>query len=112
MARFGQRAYGWRENLVCIALRLAFRLNSRRRGAQVFATARRSLDASYFFHGLYPPMWLFSLLGRQRNAEFRPPGGGLVGVVHRIVRGVFSLEDRLLPRRVPGTSLIALALLG
>lgn len=37
----------------------------------------RSFDASYFFHGLYPPTLLFSVLGRQRNAEFRPPGGGL-----------------------------------
>jgi SAM-dependent methyltransferase len=42
MARFGQRAYGWREDLVCLALRLAFRLNSRRRGAQLFAIARRA----------------------------------------------------------------------
>jgi SAM-dependent methyltransferase len=42
MARFGQNAYGRREDLVCLALRLAFRLNSRRRGAQLFAIARRS----------------------------------------------------------------------
>jgi SAM-dependent methyltransferase len=41
MARFGQRPYGWREDLVCLALRLAFRLNSRRSGAQLFAIASR-----------------------------------------------------------------------
>jgi SAM-dependent methyltransferase len=42
IARFGERAYGWKEDLVCIALGLAFRLNSRRKGAQLFAVARRS----------------------------------------------------------------------
>ncbi|MDJ0848230.1 MAG: class I SAM-dependent methyltransferase [Myxococcota bacterium] len=41
MQRFGERAYGWREDLLCAALRLAFRLNSRSRGAQLFAVAQR-----------------------------------------------------------------------
>ena len=41
MQRFGEQAYGPLENLVCLGLRLAFRLNSRRRGAQLFAVARR-----------------------------------------------------------------------
>ncbi len=40
MAQFGERAYGLRENLVCAALRLAFRTNSKTRGAQLFAVAR------------------------------------------------------------------------
>jgi SAM-dependent methyltransferase len=39
MAAFGERGYGLRENLICWALRQAFRLNSRRRGAQLFAVA-------------------------------------------------------------------------
>ena len=39
MRQFGEKAYGWRENLVCSALRLAFRFNSKTRGAQLFATA-------------------------------------------------------------------------
>jgi SAM-dependent methyltransferase len=39
MAEFGERAYGLRENLICWALRQAFRLNSDRRGAQLFAVA-------------------------------------------------------------------------
>lgn len=39
LSRFGQGAYTWREDLVCVALRLAFRLNSRKRGAQLFAVA-------------------------------------------------------------------------
>jgi 2-polyprenyl-3-methyl-5-hydroxy-6-metoxy-1,4-benzoquinol methylase len=41
MTRFADKPYGLRENLVCLALRAAFRLNSRRRGAQLFAVARR-----------------------------------------------------------------------
>jgi SAM-dependent methyltransferase len=42
MLRFGERSYGWKEDLVCLALRLAFELNSSRRGAQLFAVARRA----------------------------------------------------------------------
>jgi 2-polyprenyl-3-methyl-5-hydroxy-6-metoxy-1,4-benzoquinol methylase len=41
MTRFAEKPYGLREDLVCYALRTAFRLNSRRRGAQLFAVARR-----------------------------------------------------------------------
>ncbi|MGH7437234.1 MAG: class I SAM-dependent methyltransferase [Polyangiaceae bacterium] len=41
MRRFGERGYGWKEDLICLALRLAFELNSSRRGAQLFAVARR-----------------------------------------------------------------------
>ena len=40
--RFGDASYGWYENTVCFALRLAFRLNSQRRGAQLFAIASRA----------------------------------------------------------------------
>ncbi|MBI2203694.1 MAG: class I SAM-dependent methyltransferase [Candidatus Rokubacteria bacterium] len=41
MAEFGQGRYGVTQNLVCWALRIAFRLNSRRRGHQLFAVAER-----------------------------------------------------------------------
>ncbi len=41
MKRFGEDAYGWSEDLICAALRIAFSLNSRRRGAQLFAIAAR-----------------------------------------------------------------------
>jgi SAM-dependent methyltransferase len=43
MARFGgTERYGVRERAICLALRAAFRLNSRRRGAQLYAVARRA----------------------------------------------------------------------
>lgn len=42
MRRFGERPYGAGERLVCAALRLLFALGSRRRGAQLFAVARKA----------------------------------------------------------------------
>lgn len=44
MERFGGEAYGFSQNAVCFALRIAFRFNSQRRGAQLFALARRARD--------------------------------------------------------------------
>lgn len=41
MRRFGDQAYGPVENAICYGLRLAFTLNSDRRGAQLFAIGRR-----------------------------------------------------------------------
>ena len=40
MGEFGSERYGWKQRVVCAGLRVAFRLNSRRRGAQLFAAAR------------------------------------------------------------------------
>jgi SAM-dependent methyltransferase len=40
MSRFGDAPYGPRERLICWALRQAFRFNSKRMGAQLFAIAR------------------------------------------------------------------------
>ena len=39
MDRFGEQAYGWSERFICWSLRQLFRLNSNRRGAQLFAVA-------------------------------------------------------------------------
>jgi SAM-dependent methyltransferase len=41
MKRFGESAYGWKEDFVCWCLRAAFQLNSSTRGAQLFAVARK-----------------------------------------------------------------------
>ncbi|MBX7194277.1 MAG: class I SAM-dependent methyltransferase [Sandaracinaceae bacterium] len=40
MASFADKPYGPKEDAICAALRFAFRLNSSRRGAQLFAVAR------------------------------------------------------------------------
>ena len=45
MAQFSEQAYGPYQNLVCFALRFAFMLNSRTRGAQLFAVARNPSHA-------------------------------------------------------------------
>ena len=42
MNRFAARPYGIKEDVICLLLRAAFRLNSRHRGAQLFAVARRA----------------------------------------------------------------------
>jgi 2-polyprenyl-3-methyl-5-hydroxy-6-metoxy-1,4-benzoquinol methylase len=55
MERFGDRPYGPRERLVCAALRLAFVFNSRRRGAQLFAVARRAGGPAAPPAGAAPP---------------------------------------------------------
>jgi 2-polyprenyl-3-methyl-5-hydroxy-6-metoxy-1,4-benzoquinol methylase len=41
MERFGTRRYGTAERALCAVLRFAFRFNSRRHGAQLFAVGRR-----------------------------------------------------------------------
>jgi SAM-dependent methyltransferase len=41
MKQFGENAYGAKERLICALLRLAFRFNSRTRGAQLFALAEK-----------------------------------------------------------------------
>jgi 2-polyprenyl-3-methyl-5-hydroxy-6-metoxy-1,4-benzoquinol methylase len=43
--RFGERHYGPTERLVCALLRGAFALNSRARGAQLYAVARNGLES-------------------------------------------------------------------
>jgi SAM-dependent methyltransferase len=42
MERFAERPYGFWEDTICCALRGAFRFNSRRSGAQLFAVAQRA----------------------------------------------------------------------
>lgn len=44
MRSFGEQRYGLWQNLICSALRLAFRFNSKRRGAQLFAVAHICKD--------------------------------------------------------------------
>lgn len=42
MSQFGEAAYGLKENAICAALRLAFKMNSSSAGAQLFAIARKA----------------------------------------------------------------------
>lgn len=59
----------------------------------------------YFFRLLYPPARLVKLLGRERPVEVRAPSPS-ARWAHRVLGAVFDIEQRLLPRRVAGTSML------
>lgn len=70
----------------------------------------RTLHAGYFFHGVYPAILLNNLLrGLQRNISFKAPGPGLASTVNRIIGDLFDLEAMILPKSIPGSSIIAVA---
>lgn len=58
--------------------------------------------AGYFFHALYLPMRLLSLLGKERNTEIKPPR---YRTVHRFLSSIISVEEALIPPFIPGSSL-------
>jgi len=64
------------------------------------------VSSGYFFHVLYPTMALQKLIARERSVVFPtarwPPW-------HRFLATLFQLEERLVPRTIPGTSLYVLA---
>ncbi|HWL93585.1 MAG TPA: methyltransferase domain-containing protein [Phycisphaerae bacterium] len=70
---------------------------------EIFPPARFALSESgYFFHALYPPARLLKLLNRPRQTRLLAPGFDLP---HRMMAWLFSVEQMIVPRRMPGTSL-------
>jgi SAM-dependent methyltransferase len=63
-------------------------------------------DYGYFFHALYPPARAMAGLNRQRAITVHAPSGA-ARAAHALVGAVLALEERLLPRRIRGTSLWA-----
>jgi hypothetical protein len=61
---------------------------------------------AYFFHALWLPAWLLLRLKGRRGERFNPPRGCLASALHRALAWGFRAEYRLLPRALPGTSLI------
>jgi len=59
---------------------------------------------SYFFHALYLPAFLLTRIGRPRATAFPAPTATRL---HRLLGALFSLESRIMPKALPGTSLIA-----
>jgi SAM-dependent methyltransferase len=60
--------------------------------------------ARYFFHALYGPMLVAR--GRHRDTTISAPSApGL----HQLLGRVFALEGKVIPRWVPGTSIVAIA---
>ncbi|MDC0362148.1 class I SAM-dependent methyltransferase [Halioglobus sp.] len=60
----------------------------------------------YFFRVSYLPMRLMAMLGVNRNTHFKSPGK-VMQHLHRIVSRVCTLEQRVLPGRVRGSSAYA-----
>ncbi len=65
---------------------------------------------AYFFHWLYLASLAMVKLGVRRSTDFQPiPRRGLKPLLHRMLGGFTRLESRLVPARVPGSSIICLA---
>lgn len=70
---------------------------------ELFAPADYSLaDWGYFFHALYPPARLLTLLKRDRQTRLSAPAFALP---HRLLALAFSIEQMIVPKRMPGTSI-------
>ncbi len=63
---------------------------------------------SYFFHLLYFPAYVLTLLKRDRGIVVHSPKGLLLKAIHRLLAHLFVLEQQFFPRAVGGTSLICL----
>jgi hypothetical protein len=71
----------------------------------------REVWSRHFFHGLYPPLRLVAALGLRRTEEVRVPRSWLARSLHRLAGAAFAAEERVLPGRLPGSSILALAAL-
>lgn len=66
--------------------------------------------SSYVFHGLYVAIRLNNLLrGRKRAIRFHAPSPGVPAALNSIIGKAFSMEARLLPAGLPGSSIICVA---
>jgi SAM-dependent methyltransferase len=62
--------------------------------------------SSYFFHALYLPLRAMSLLKHKRSESIAVPSNA-TRWIHRLLAKLFVIEYRLLPRAIPGSSIIA-----
>ena len=61
---------------------------------------------SYFFHALYTAIWGTVVLRIKRSIKIDAPGKS-IRLFHKIFSFIQILEYRLLPKNIPGTSIIA-----
>jgi SAM-dependent methyltransferase len=64
-------------------------------------------ECEYFFHALYVPARLLGMLKKPRSVRIAAPTSSNRWM-HRLIRTYFLAEQRLLPRRWPGTSIMAI----
>lgn len=70
----------------------------------------RTLTLSYFFHVLFPLIRTNNLFRRNtRNIRLKAPAPGPMSIVHLIAGRILAFEQRLLPSKWRGSSLIAVA---
>lgn len=72
---------------------------------EIAKTKWHVLGNSYFFHLIYWPTRVLLKVTKQRDVKLAGPVGA-AKIIHRCVAGVFSLEAKLVPGWVPGTSLM------
>ena len=65
----------------------------------------RTEQCRFFFHALYVPARLLGAIGLKRNTVIEAPSRWSVPL-HSAIAALFVFESRVLPRRLPGTSLI------
>ncbi len=67
-------------------------------------------SSGYFFHSLYPAIALNNLIrGRKRNVRLNPPAPGVSFKVNALIASAFSIEAKLLPGLLIGSSLVGTA---
>ncbi len=71
------------------------------------AGAWRLLEWRYLFHVLYPAARVLLALRQSRAEVLHAPGSRAARLLHRLVASFFRLESRVLPRQLPGSSLLA-----
>jgi hypothetical protein len=74
---------------------------------QFAADAKLSVKTcKYFFHSLYPAMWLASHRPKQRSLDMPIPSSG-TGFIHALIGSAFNIEEQIpLTGRVVGTSML------
>ncbi len=76
--------------------------------SQLEAAGFMPLTQRYFFHALYLAMRILTLRENKRQTQVHAPTGWK-RIIHRILATVFTLEARLLPSWLIGTSILAVA---
>lgn len=67
------------------------------------------VKTGYFFHSLYFVALLLSLLNLNRTTKLRAPAGRLSQIVHDAISRWILMESKLLPKRLLGSSIYAIA---
>ena len=82
-----------------------FKRYARADAGQLAPPGFRVASSGYFFHALWIPARVLKLLGRDRQTRFHPPRGAAATTIHSALASLFSLEARLVPGAVWGSSL-------